>query len=213
MHGGSVTASSAGVGQGSEFVVRLPVAHRAGRAPDADGTRRRDARPAEPAEARPRRVLVVDDNVDGARLLARLLRGGGHQVEVAHDGPAALERRPRPTPRRRPPRHRAARHGRLSRSPNGSASIEGMDRTLIVALTGYGQEADRRRSLEAGIDLHMVKPVNPATTSPPCSAAVARPRVNVRPSRDGCRSRSRRKRPSRTFPPRRSYPMWGIEEG
>ena len=80
LHGGSVTASSAGVGQGSEFVVRLPVGSR-GIARRRGGTLR--ARPSRPGrvQPRPKRVLVVDDNVDGARILARLLQASGHQTQ------------------------------------------------------------------------------------------------------------------------------------
>src|SRR5206468_3362054 len=85
LHGGTVEAHSAGLGHGSEFVVRLPLLERA--APqDAPGPAA-----AAPAKARPRRVLVVDDNRDAAESVALMLRLDGHDVRVAHDGPAALE--------------------------------------------------------------------------------------------------------------------------
>src|SRR5262249_19136482 len=84
MHGGSITASSAGPGRGSEFVVRLP---------GADAAAQRKAGSAGPTTARPeagRRVLVVDDNVDGAESIGMLLKVHGHQVQLAYNGPEAL---------------------------------------------------------------------------------------------------------------------------
>jgi CheY-like chemotaxis protein len=152
LHGGSVQAQSAGLGHGSEFVVRLPAA--------GDAARRADL-PAAPAlngpASAPRRVLVVDDNVDAAQSLATLLKLWGHQVAMAHDGTAALEavRAQRPE---------------VILLDIGLPGMSGLEvarqvrqdprRPLLVALTGYGQEQDRRRSIEAGFDCHLVKPVD-----------------------------------------------------
>ncbi len=154
MHGGSVEARSDGRGKGSEFVVRLPLA----------AAPRRAGAPA-PEEEGPsavlvlRRVLVVDDNRDAAESLAMLLKLLGSEVHVAYDGPGALEalRTYRPSvvlldigmPGM--DGHEVAR--RIRRQP------ELQDVTLI-ALTGWGQEEDRRRSQEAGFDYHLIKPVD-----------------------------------------------------
>ena len=156
MHGGSIEARSAGEGQGSEFIVRLPTI-------DAPAhVAQPTAAPAEvPTEALAQRVLVVDDNADSAESLAMLLQMSGHEVFTAHDGEAAIEA----TDAHRPdvvlldiglPKvngHDVCRHIR--------AQPWGRDITL-VALTGWGQENDRRRSQEAGFDYHVVKPVEPA---------------------------------------------------
>src|SRR5262249_48105201 len=115
----------------------------------------------EPVGAAPqRRILVVDDNVDAAESLALLLRLEGHDVRVAHDGPAALA-----AVEAEPPDlvfldigmpgvngYDGAR--RLRQQP-------GVERLGLVAMTGWGQEEDRRRSQEAGFDHHLVKPVEP----------------------------------------------------
>jgi CheY-like chemotaxis protein len=106
------------------------------------------------------RVLVVEDDAAGALSLARFVRGLGHEVEVVPDGQAAVE-----TAQARPPDVVLLDIGlpgldgwevarRLQGHPAGK-------RPLLVALTGYGREADRRRSDEAGIDLHLTKPVDP----------------------------------------------------
>jgi PAS domain S-box-containing protein len=154
MHGGSIEARSEGEGQGSEFVVRLPVAA----APAASLA-------PEPAAVVPphggRRILVVDDNSDSAVSLAILLEMTGNQAHVAHDGVAAIEA----AERHRPdvvlldiglPKlngHDVCR--RIRSQPWGKDM-------LIIALTGWGQDHDRRRSQEAGFDGHLVKPVDPA---------------------------------------------------
>jgi CheY-like chemotaxis protein len=152
MHGGSVEAHSPGLGQGSEFVVRLPA-----REP-AEAT----APAAEPAvtAARGLRVLVVEDNVDAAESLASLLRLWNHEVLVVNDGKSAID---------------AARSLRpevvlLDIGLPGLDGYQvaqrlredvGLEHTLLVAMTGYGQPEDRRRSHEAGIHHHFVKPVEP----------------------------------------------------
>jgi signal transduction histidine kinase/ActR/RegA family two-component response regulator len=160
MHGGSVSAHSDGPGQGSEFVVRLPLwKDEGGRMKDE--SRSGSSHPSAfllPPSAK--RVLVVDDNLDAAESLALVLRMDRHQVATAHDGPAALE-----TARAfRPevvlldiglPRldgYAVAR--RLRQEP-------GLEGVLLVALTGYGQEEDKRKARDAGFDRHFVKPVGP----------------------------------------------------
>jgi PAS domain S-box-containing protein len=156
LHGGTITASSAGPGQGSAFVVRLPVAvseHAA--APDAAL-----APPAPPAPATPTRVLVVDDNPDAVESLAMMLRLMKHEVAIAHDGLEALETG-------------AAFRPDVALLDIGMPRLNGYDtarrvrelewgRTVVlIALTGWGQEDDKRRAREAGFDLHMTKPVDP----------------------------------------------------
>ena len=100
------------------------------------------------------RVLVVEDNRDGARLMARLLEGRGHQTQVANDGHAALD-----LARTERPDVILLDIGLPGMDGYQVAEqlrcMEGMERTLILALTGYGQEADRHRSQGAGIDLHL----------------------------------------------------------
>ena len=153
LHGGSVQAFSKGSGQGSEFVVRLPL---------SDGAEVRHAAVETPAAAPSpsRRVLLLDDNVDAANSLALMLRLQGHEVLVAHDGPTALEAVKEFTPdiavldlgMPGMDGYEVAR--RLRREP-------GLEKLLLVALTGWGQEEFRRRSREAGFDFHLVKPAEP----------------------------------------------------
>jgi signal transduction histidine kinase/ActR/RegA family two-component response regulator len=152
MHGGTVEARSAGPGQGSEFVLRWPLPTEGA----GEGVPAAPAGP--PATERAVRVLLVDDSVDAAESLAMLLRLWGHEAVIAHDGPAAL----RLVEQQRPEvalldiglpgmdGYELARQ--LRRRP-------GFERVALVALTGWGQEGDRRRSQEAGFDHHLVKPV------------------------------------------------------
>ena len=155
MHGGTVEARSAGTGQGSEFVVRLPTAAEA----PPPGPAATTAATAEPTAAAPRRILVVDDHRDSAESLAMLLELHGHEAHQAHDGPEAVEA----ATRLRPdvilldiglPTLNGYETARRIRE-----RLEGK-RLLLVALTGWGQEEDRRRSEEAGFDAHLVKPVD-----------------------------------------------------
>jgi PAS domain S-box-containing protein len=151
MHGGSVEARSEGIGRGSEFVVRLPLADVASAASS------QMPRPLGAALPRAARVLVVDDNHDAADSLGSLLQFLGAEVEVAHDGPGALVA----FDTHRPAvvlldigmpgmdGHEVARRIRAA----------GHD-TMLVALTGWGQKQDRERSREAGFDHHLVKPVD-----------------------------------------------------
>jgi two-component system CheB/CheR fusion protein len=161
LHGGSVEARSAGLGQGSELVVRLPVLAPVNRESERSVEAGIAAEAAlSPAVAILRRVLVVDDNVDTAESLAMLLRLKGHDVQVAYDGLLALE-----TARSFHPEvilldiglpgldgYQVAARLRRRRRTAGS---------LLVALTGYGQEEDQHRARHAGFDHHLTKPVDP----------------------------------------------------
>jgi signal transduction histidine kinase/integral membrane sensor domain MASE1 len=159
LHGGTVSASSKGTGRGSEFVVRLPCLPPSEASTPSPKAR---ARASDAAGARRRRVLVVDDNADSAESLALLLQLEGHDVWTAHDGPTALA---------------AAREHRpevvlldigLPAGMDGyevarrMRPVPGLERAVIVAVTGYGQEEDRRRAADAGFDGHLVKPVDMA---------------------------------------------------
>ncbi|MHA3772575.1 PAS domain-containing protein [Verrucomicrobiota bacterium sgz303538] len=156
MHGGYVSAQSEGLGQGSTFTVHLPVASAPAPAP-ASATVSRT--PSSPHRSIPHRVLVVDDMTDTAQCLAKLLRRQGHTVEVAHDGPQACEQAHTFAPEvvlldigmPGMDGYEVARHLRHDQACADS---------FIVALTGYGQEEDRRRALDAGFNEHLVKPVN-----------------------------------------------------
>jgi PAS domain S-box-containing protein len=155
MHGGTVTAHSEGPGKGSEFVVRLP-------APPQDGKEKPLLKQAEDKQAvapsAPRHILVVDDNEDGAESLAVLLRLEGHKVWVAKDGPAALAAALADPPEMvvldlGMPGMDGFEVARRLRGQPGSKDV------LLVALTGWAQEEDRRRCYEAGFDGHLPKPV------------------------------------------------------
>ncbi|HTU26833.1 MAG TPA: response regulator, partial [Pirellulales bacterium] len=156
MHEGTIEARSEGTGRGSEFVVRLPLAQRC-----------------EPLESPPidrhalvgsLRILVVDDNVDAANSLAEMLKLIGNDVRVAHDGLAGL--------------HQAeAFRPQVALLDLGMPGLDGCDvcrrikqqdwgkAITVVALTGWGQEEDRRRTGEAGFDHHLIKPVDFGTLS------------------------------------------------
>jgi PAS domain S-box-containing protein len=156
MHGGTVEAHSEGPGKGSEFIVRLPVAHNGARQKAGKGLEASDATPA----GRRHRILVVDDNQDAANSLAMLLRMKGHEVRIAYDGLEAVEAA-------------AAYQPDVALLDVGLPRLNGFDvarrirqtdkdrRVILVALTGWGHEEDRRRSKEAGFDHHLVKPADP----------------------------------------------------
>jgi PAS domain S-box-containing protein len=153
MHGGTVEADSPGPGRGSVFTVRLPLAEGpapGGAAAPPDGDRQ--------WAAHPLRLLVVDDNRDAADSLAMLLKIAGSEVEVARDGPAALEaaRRWRPDVAFLDLGMPGMDGYEVARRLRADPSLAG---TVLIAVSGWGQEGDRRRSREAGIDHHLIKPV------------------------------------------------------
>lgn len=154
MHGGTLVAASGGMGKGSVLTVRLPLA------PEPESAGLDDRSGEETSPGAPLRILVVDDNEDSAESLAMLLELKGHDARTAHDGPRALAA--------------AAEHRPdvvfLDIGMPGMNGFEVADRlrrqpetrnVLLVAMTGWGQEEDRRRSKEAGFDLHLVKPLDP----------------------------------------------------
>jgi PAS domain S-box-containing protein len=159
LHGGTVSAHSDGLGRGSEFVVRLPAARQA---PGPDGVAARPEPPqqASSPSARKLRVLVVDDNRQSAESLAVLIRHWGHHPCLAFDGDEALEAADRHLPELilldigLPKLDGYQVAARLRERPEAADLV-------IVAMTGYGQDDDRRRALDAGFDIHLVKPVEP----------------------------------------------------
>jgi PAS domain S-box-containing protein len=154
LHGGSVVCDSPGPGQGSSFVVTLPLMQ-----PAEAREKEAHAGVSAAAEARPLRLLVVDDNVDAAATLAMLLEACGYEVMTEHDSLRALERA-----RMEGPDVALLDIGLPEMDGNELARrLRADPRTrnaLLVAVTGYGQEQDRRAALEAGFDHHMVKPVD-----------------------------------------------------
>jgi signal transduction histidine kinase len=155
MHGGDVTARSEGLGRGAQLTVRLPLAPEQ-QLPDTSVDGNREGR-----AASPRRVLIVDDNHEAADSMAWLVSSGGHEVRVAYDGPQALALAATFTPD-------------VLLLDLGMPGLTGFDvarqirhqswgeAMTLVAVTGWGQERDRRRAAEAGFDAHLVKPVKTA---------------------------------------------------
>jgi CheY-like chemotaxis protein len=155
MHGGTVEASSAGLGQGSEFTVRLPVSKTA-----ISAAATKPSSNSQHVNTTRRKILVVDDNVDAAVTITALLKAWGHEVHAAYSGPSALD---------------AVRSFRpeiilldiglpgmsgydVARNLRADPAAQGI---IIAALTGYGQHSDRQRSWEAGFDYHLTKPPDP----------------------------------------------------
>jgi signal transduction histidine kinase/CheY-like chemotaxis protein len=155
MHGGSVRAESAGLGQGSQFVVRLPAL------PQAHPAESRQVPGTDNLPHPPQRVLVVEDNMDMAETLAELLDLWGYEVRVVYNGRAAMEEASRYQPQ-------------VVLLDIGLPGVNGYEvarwlreqaplkEALLVAVTGYGQEEDRRQAEAAGFDHYLTKPVDPS---------------------------------------------------
>ena len=155
LHGGTVEARSEGQDKGSEFIVRLPAS--VGSSADAAPANSSDAK-----SVRRVRALIVDDNIDSADTLTEMLRASGHDVDTAYDGAAALDAV-------------EAHQPDVVLLDIGLPKVNGYDvgrkirqsdpqrRIVLVAVTGWGQDEDRRRSQQAGFDHHLVKPVDPAS--------------------------------------------------
>ncbi len=154
MHGGTVAAYSEGLGKGSEFVIRLPALanDRQGNVP-VTAPEKQAASP-----SIHRRILVVDDNVDAVESLALLLRLDGHDVQAVYDGPAALA-----AAAANPPQVAILDLGMPGMDGYEVArrlrALPGLKDVLLLALTGWAAENDRRRCYEAGFDGHLPKPV------------------------------------------------------
>jgi two-component system CheB/CheR fusion protein len=152
MHAGVVEARSEGLGRGACFIARLALAD--------SGAREHPAEPARASTPTRLRVLIADDNRDAAESLARLLEMSGHEVNVVTNGAAAIAQA-------------ASTRPDVVLLDIGMPGLDGYEvarrlRALrrseplrIIAVTGWGQEADRTRSREAGFDVHLVKPVDP----------------------------------------------------
>ena len=161
LHGGTIKAQSPGAGQGSEFIVRLPLGHSA--KPDKEKEREWDMQRREESAGGPSsyRILVVDDNRDAANCLAKLLRKSHNDVQTAYDGLEAVEAAAQFRPDLvlmdiglpRLDGYEAA--SRIREQPAADAIV-------LIAVTGWGQEEDRRLSREAGFDYHLIKPIEPA---------------------------------------------------
>jgi CheY-like chemotaxis protein len=154
LHGGSVACASPGLGKGSTFSVCLPCL-----ATDAAQAAGAGAQMAGADSGAPLRVLVVDDNVDAAVMLSMVLEAAGHQTLVEHDARAALARAHQSPPQvclldiGLPEMDGKELARRLRADPKTAGAV-------LVAVTGYGQESDRREIMEAGFDHHLVKPVD-----------------------------------------------------
>jgi len=155
MHGGRVEAQSKGSGKGSVFTVRLPLLQgSAVREPAQEGAQR-----AQVSQQAARRILIADDNTDAAESLAAILRSQGHDTYLASDGRQAVELAQIYRPQ-------------IIFMDLGMPHLDGLSATreirgqpwgksmLIAGLTGWGQPEDRRKSREAGMDVHLVKPID-----------------------------------------------------
>jgi two-component system CheB/CheR fusion protein len=152
LHGGSVNALSDGPGRGSEFTIRLPLTSQRPVSQTSEMT-------AAAVPARQLKILIVEDQPALALMLSRLLQRHGHMVRAVSDGPSALDAVP-------------AFHPDIMFLDIGLPGMSGYevaeqlnrltgdDRPMLVALTGYGRDEDRKRCLEAGFDRHLVKPVS-----------------------------------------------------
>ena len=172
LHGGSIEARSAGIGMGSEFIVRLPATESTG--PTVHKTN--GVKQASDSQ-RTCRILVVDDNRDAAKSLTMLLRAMGHETHTSHDGLEAIQAA-------------ATFRPEVALLDIGLPGMDGYEvarhirqrawgkRMVLAALTGWGQEEDKRRSMVAGFDHHLTKPVDPVALR---TLLASRPEADPRP--------------------------------
>ncbi len=156
LHGGRLEVNSAGPGHGSEFLICLPRALIVEGSPTSELPANAGERPGTP----PRRILVADDNRDAADSLSMLLKLSGHDVHLAHTGADAFERAKR-------------LHPDIGVFDIGMPDFDGYElaerirreawgkKITLIAVTGWGQESDKRRALSAGFDHHLTKPIEP----------------------------------------------------
>ena len=154
LHGGWVDAASEGIGKGSRFTVILPRIHEKSIEP-VQAERRHDAQ----SRPQPLKILVVDDNVDAATMLGMLLEASGHQVLTEHEAQRALERASMELPDVclldiGLPDMDGHELARRLRARSGTANA------VLIAVTGYGQESDKKNTLAAGFNHHLTKPVD-----------------------------------------------------
>lgn len=168
LHGGTITAHSPGTGRGAEFILRLPIGE-----PTGAELQRQSGAPRASAPAAPLRVLVADDNRDSAASCAALLESAGHEVSIAHSGGEALELARRLEPSAllldigMPELNGYQLAQRIRSTGWGRAAT-------LIAITGWGQEQDKRRAFEAGFDHHLTKPIDPASLETLLQGAAAR---------------------------------------
>jgi PAS domain S-box-containing protein len=190
MHGGTVEAKSDGDKRGSEFIVRLPLV------PMKERPAAGPPRPHDIKFVFPKRILVVDDNKDSADSLAMMLKLFGAEVETAYDGPSALEI----ISARRPavvlldigmPGMDGYEVARLVRGQPDGSNI------ALIALTGWGQQEERRRSQEAGINYHLLKPVDFDALQSLLASLLDKPprHTDVPSTRDAAPSRAPKNKP------------------
>jgi PAS domain S-box-containing protein len=154
LHGGTVAATSPGIGKGSEFCIKLPKLEDRSNSLDKQGENLNAF-----SSSTSSRILVVDDNVDAAETLAMLLEALGHTVSIEHSARKALESARREIPKMvfldigLPEMNGYELAHRLRTIPEMAAAT-------LIAVTGYGQPEDRARALAAGFDHHLVKPVS-----------------------------------------------------
>ena len=169
MHGGTVRADSKGRDHGSSFTIRLPLV-----AEPAEG--KLSGAATNPSAAATGRVLIVDDNVDSAETIAMLLQISGHNTLTAFDGASAIE-----MARQHEPDVVLLDLGLPEMSGFEVArrlrELPGLERMVLIAMTGYGQDEDRRQTAEAGFAQHLVKPADPAALQQAVADALRKSRM------------------------------------
>jgi CheY-like chemotaxis protein/anti-sigma regulatory factor (Ser/Thr protein kinase) len=158
LHGGSISASSDGHGKGSTFTVRMPLSAAQPQTSEDLSALRTES----PARTSPLRILVADDNRDAAESLAAVLRMVGHDVRIAYDGVEAVGVASEYHPDAVVLDIGMPKMNGYDAAKKLRAEATGKDLN-IIAVSGWGQEADKQRSRESGIDHHLVKPLEPSS--------------------------------------------------